>query len=81
MLSFIKNNEELQKRLSWRYKTSANRNKSENLSANPEIISDFPPTFSLKLEETNLANILNHVDPAALDPFFYTSHASKVLTQ
>lgn len=81
MLNFIRNSQELQHKLSWRCRNSSvqgNLNKSGVFPANDKENADFPPTFSLKLEESNLANVYNHVDPSALNPLFYTSPATKV---
>lgn len=82
MLCFIKSNEEIQRRINWRrFKSSkANENPITNMEIqeNPEEIQDFPPTFNLKLEESNLGNICSHIDPNSLNPNFYTSLATKV---
>lgn len=80
MLCFIKSNEEIQRRINWRrFKSSkANENPITNIQENPEEIQDFPPTFNLKLEESNLGNICSHIDPNSLNPNFYTSLATKV---
>ena len=82
MLNYVKNCEEIQRKLTWKKckinsnKNSASKN-SENIN-NIEEINDFPPAFNLKLEESNLGNIYNHIDSSFLNKHFFMSLASKV---
>ena len=79
MLTYIKNNEEIQKKLNWKKSKLTPATKNEENNNNFEEINDYPPAFNLKLEESNLGNIYHHVDPSFLNSHFFMSLASKVI--
>lgn len=79
MLNYIKSNEELQRKLNWR-KCKKNLTNQINLEeGSSQEINDFPPAFNLKLEESNLGNIYNHIDLGYLNRRFFTCSVSKVI--
>lgn len=79
MLSFVKANDELQRKLLWRKSSSFSKlPKKPDASDSHEEQPDFPPAFNLKLEESNIGNIYSHIDANFINRNLLETASSKV---